>query len=43
MAEKARQPLPWDMRVLAGKGLVEMPFITYRLDQFSQTTAFPPA
>ena len=25
MAEKARQPLPWDMRVLAGKGLVEMP------------------
>ena len=25
MAEKARQPLSWDMRVLAGKGLVEMP------------------
>ena len=24
-AEKARQPLPWDMRVLAEKGLVEMP------------------
>jgi len=27
MAEKARQPLPWDMRVLAGKGLVEMPLL----------------
>jgi len=27
MAEKARQPLSWDMRVLAGKGLVEMPLL----------------
>jgi len=31
MAEKARQPLPWDMRVLVRESGVEMPYTKYIL------------